>query len=85
MGCSQTTITSKGDKVKSELKQARIESGLTALQLAEIAGTNEARIYQVERGRFRPRPDEAQRLADVLRIPVESLFPNGVQTKGGPL
>jgi DNA-binding XRE family transcriptional regulator len=49
------------------------------MRCAEQAATTEARLYQLERRRFRPRPDEARRLAAVLNLTVEKLFPDGVQ------
>lgn len=62
------------------LKFEREQKRMTALQLAQAAGTSENRIYQLERGRFRPRALEAAALADVLQTPAEILFPDGVQT-----
>jgi len=57
------------------LRDARIASGLTALELADIAGTTEMRVYSVERGRFRPRPGEARRLAVALGANPAEMFP----------
>ena len=58
------------------LKTARLASGLTALKLAELAGSNEMRIYSIERGRFKPRVDEALRIAEVLHCTPAELFPD---------
>jgi transcriptional regulator with XRE-family HTH domain len=71
------------DLMTTPLRRARLNAGLTALALSCVSGTTENRYWQIERGRFRPRHDEAQRLADVLRVPVDELFPNGIQSKGG--
>ncbi len=70
--------------MKSPLKIARHRARLTAYALADLAGTTEPRIYQLERGRFRPRPDEARGLALALGEPAETLFPGGIQ-EGGEL
>jgi transcriptional regulator with XRE-family HTH domain len=73
------TIT-RGNAMQSlPLREARLAAGLTAMRCAEQAATTEARLYQLERRRFRPRPDEARRLAAVLNLTVEKLFPDGVQ------
>lgn len=58
------------------LKTAWQAAGLTAAALAEIAGTNEMRLYAISRRRYRPRPDEARRIAEVLRIDPAKLFPD---------
>ncbi len=63
----------------SEMKQKRRAAGLTALELARRAGSTEDRVYQLERGRYRPRADEAQRLAHALKSSVKKLFPAGTQ------
>jgi ribosome-binding protein aMBF1 (putative translation factor) len=61
------------------LRTARLRAGLSAISLAGLSGTTEPRIYQLERRRFRPRNDEAHRLAQALGLPVNELFPDGVQ------
>jgi transcriptional regulator with XRE-family HTH domain len=63
------------------LKSVRRRARLTALALAEAAGTTEARVFQIEQGRYRPRPNEAKRLADVLGATVADFFPGGTQTE----
>jgi transcriptional regulator with XRE-family HTH domain len=67
------------NKTKTPSHAARMAAGLTAFDLARAAGTTENRLFQIERGRFRPRPDEAARLAAVLKTSVGTLFPDGVQ------
>lgn len=64
---------------ESPLRAARLQLGLTAYQLALKAGTTEPRIFMLERRRFRPRHDEGRRLAAVLKLPVNDLFPDGIQ------
>jgi len=55
-------------------------AGLTALELADLAGTTENRLFPIERGRFRPRADEAARLASALGVSIHDIFePAGVQ------
>ena len=69
--------------METPLRTARVEMNFTARRLADAAGTKEMRIVSLERGRFRPRADEAKRLAAVLVTPVEELFPDGVQPRRG--
>ena len=68
--------------ITTPLRAARLAAGLSALEAAAPANTTENRLFQLERGRFRPRPEEAAGLAAVLMRPVEELFPNGVQGEG---
>jgi transcriptional regulator with XRE-family HTH domain len=79
--CNNTN--ERGETMATQLKIARTAAGMTALELARAAGTTENRLFQIERGRFRPRPDEARGLALVLGEPVETLFPGGIQPEGG--
>ncbi|NLN03100.1 MAG: transcriptional regulator [Lentisphaerae bacterium] len=65
----------------TRLKTARLRAGLTALRLAELTagGTTENRLFQLKRGRFKPRAAEAAALARALGMAVEELFPLGTQ------
>ena len=65
----------------TRLKAERLRAGLTALRLAELTegGTTENRLFQLERGRFKPRAAEAAALANALGMAVEALFPEGTQ------
>ena len=67
----------------TRLKTARMRAGLTALRLAELTagGTTENRLFQLERGRFKPRAAEAAALARALGLSVEELFPLGTQSE----
>ena len=66
----------------TRLKAERLRAGLTGLRLAELTkgGTTENRLFQLERGRFKPRAAEAAALARALDLSVEMLFPEGTQT-----
>jgi DNA-binding XRE family transcriptional regulator len=64
-----------GEDEMTPMRAARNAAKLTAIQLADVAGTTEDRVYQIERGRFRPRPDEARRLALALGTDTDHLFP----------
>lgn len=49
--------------------------GMTALDLAEKAGLSEEKVYAVERGRYNPTAEEAQRWAKALGVQVKDIFP----------
>lgn len=53
------------------LREARRARNLTALEVAERTGIDEARIFQLERGRCRLHDREAQAFAAALGITVE--------------
>lgn len=61
--------------MKNNLRLFRMSGGYTAKKTADLAGTEEMRIYFIERGRFRPKPEEAIRLATALNSTVDQLFP----------
>ena len=61
---------------RNELRQARMARGWTALDIAESLEITENRVFAVERGRARPKHDEAARWASIFDLPVESLFPD---------
>lgn len=60
----------------SKVKAARLEKGLTQMQVVEqTAGIlNQYRLSVIERG-VKPRPDEAAALVHALEIPAGELFP----------
>lgn len=68
---------------RDHLKNARRAAGLTALRLSELSGIAEQKIYAVERGRYRPRRDEALTWAAALAMPPETAFPELFDTEGG--
>lgn len=84
---NQTDVVNNGNnrtgrKHMSTLRKERTRAGLAAIGLAEKAGTTETRIFCFERQRFKPRPDEAARIARALGVTVEKLWP-GLAAKGG--
>jgi DNA-binding XRE family transcriptional regulator len=78
-----TKATKEQRTMKRNLNEERRAAGLSAFKLATLAGTREPRIYSFERDRYRPRTDEAQRIAGVLGVAVSDLFPNGTQKTEG--
>jgi len=64
----------------SAMQDRRNKAGLTAYAIAQQIGTNETRVYAIERGRYRPKKDEAARIAKALGCAVVDIFPHGVQS-----
>ena len=58
------------------LKLKRQAAGLSAAQLAELAGSKEMRIFAFERDRYPPRRDEAVRIAAALNAEAFELWPD---------
>ena len=67
--------TEETNTMRTLLRETRIKAGMSAFVLAEKAGTTEPRIYSFERNRYRPRLDEAKRIASALGEKPEALFP----------
>lgn len=59
---------------ENKLKEERLRAGLTAIALARAAANTEDRVYQLERGRFPAKPEEAARLAAALGVDVQAVF-----------
>lgn len=62
--------------MREKLKVLRLAAGLTALQLAQLAGTTESRIYAFERGRNRPHIQEGISIATALHVSPVEIFPD---------
>ena len=58
-----------------ELKNRRRQRGFTALTLAMATGTNETRVYALERGRSAPSREEAESIGRALGVKPDTLFP----------
>lgn len=53
---------------------ARRRSGLFQYDLAERAGMTPGRLSMIENRRLKPRPEEQQRIAEVLGVSVREVF-----------
>ena len=60
---------------RTHLKDQRMASGQTALDLAERLGISENAVYATERGRCRPGPELAKRWANGIGMPLDQAFP----------
>lgn len=57
------------------LKIERVRRGLRQADLSALTGIRQPKISLLEKG-LPPEPKEALALSEVLRVPVEILFPN---------
>jgi transcriptional regulator with XRE-family HTH domain len=55
-------------------RRIRLEKGLSQYDLSALSGIVQPRISVLERGIFKPRASEAEKLARALNIDVENLF-----------
>lgn len=58
----------------AKMRTARKLSGLTQAELARKAGCDRNTISRIELGHFRPRAALAERMAQALAVPLESLY-----------
>ena len=56
------------------MKAARVEKGLTQLNLAEAVGVREIDISRIETGRAQPDAELKRRIAEVLGKPAFAIF-----------
>ena len=55
---------------------ALIESQIDTVEnLSACTGIERTRLCRIENARVRPRPDERERIAHALGVPMEQLFP----------
>ena len=63
------------------LRTLREAAGMTQEKLSRKVHMSECELGNVERGYRLPWPHEAQTIAEVLSVPVETLFPDGFKVK----
>jgi putative transcriptional regulator len=79
--------TEPGEQVFNRLVEARDLVGVSRQQLAELIGVHYQTAGYLDRGEYSPSLALALKIADVLAVPVESIFslapfPSQSQTKG---
>lgn len=62
------------EKLANDLKQRRVDLGLTQAELAERCGVTRKTVNTIENGVFAPSALLAIKLARALSVPVEQLF-----------
>ena len=62
------------DAVHSRLRQARIESGMSRRELADVLGIHYQTVGYLERGEYSPSLQLALRIAELFHLPVEQIF-----------
>jgi transcriptional regulator with XRE-family HTH domain len=85
----KSPIVSKKD-VGERLRTLRIERGLTQVQLAEMVGTHQTALSQVEVGRRGVSLDQILKLARALKVTPDQILgetppPNGTRPQSGRL
>ena len=60
----------------TNLKLSRVKSGIKAWRLASIVGIHPTKLSHYETGRNRCPANIRYKLAEVLEVPVDELFPN---------
>jgi transcriptional regulator with XRE-family HTH domain len=58
----------------ARMRSVRKRAGLTQAELARQAGCDRNTVSRIELGHFRPRPALAERMAQALAVPLESLY-----------
>ena len=64
----------------NRLRDARFHRRLSQYELANQTDIPQSRISLIENALVEPREEEKQRLAAILRIPIQQLFPEHVET-----
>ena len=62
------------DRIVNQIKEHRLQLGLTQEELAEKAGVSRQSINSIERGRYTPSLPLALRFAGVFNCPTDELF-----------
>lgn len=60
--------------VGNQVKELRVQQGLTQAELAEIVGIARVSVLSIEKGRFIPTIETALRISQALGVPLEELF-----------
>jgi transcriptional regulator with XRE-family HTH domain len=59
------------------LQVKRLKRGIRQWRLASLIGISQSLLSHYESGRRQCPPDVRQKIAEVLELPVEKLFPDG--------
>lgn len=68
----------------NNLKQARLQRGLTQMELAEVVGTTRGSVNRWECGLGSPNLHNLRKLCQFLRVSPEELFPDTISEPGAP-
>lgn len=66
------------------LHEARINSGISQVQVAEKLSVSQSGYAAWERGRSSPSPEQIEQLAKLFGVPVSSFFGKEKRKAGGP-
>lgn len=63
------------DRVNRRLKAARANEGVIQVELSQKTGIPVPTLSLFERGFYRPTKEQAEKIAEVLNVSVEEIFP----------
>ncbi len=72
--CGAMTESERRNLIGINIRRKRLEAGLTQAALAEIAEIADGTLSRIERGRLQPSVGLAEKIAEALRVPVDSLL-----------
>lgn len=73
------------EEIRVRLAEVRAARGMSAAELARLAGVSRQTVYAIESGSFIPNTAVALRMASALDVPVEQLFSlGGEEAAPGP-
>ena len=67
-------IFAMNERVGNNLRELRVQHGLTQAQLADQVGVARVSIVAIENGRFIPTIETALRISKALGVPIERIF-----------
>jgi transcriptional regulator with XRE-family HTH domain len=76
-----TDMAVKKDDISSILKQVRKQTGLSRLELSELAGVGKTLIFDIESGRHSVSYSNLQKICRVLNIKIQFLPPIPLEDK----
>ena len=68
----ETSTLPRKKSLSRYLRDARVERGLSVLEVAERVGVSTVSVYLWETGRVRPRDENLSALCKVLKLPVRA-------------
>ncbi len=75
MSSSDTSLREENRACASPIKAARALLGMRQGELARELGRNRSWVSRVESGEIDPSPTEQAKIAQILGLPISTLFP----------
>ncbi|ADV82289.1 helix-turn-helix transcriptional regulator [Terriglobus saanensis] len=61
-------------RIRNNIRNLRAEAGLTQQELADLIGVTRQTVNAIEGDKYSPTLEAAFRIAEVLKVPLESVF-----------